>query len=374
MQRLLQFIESYSQNHIGLRYGFLLASLMMCTGLLMYHLEQQLRWHSRSLTMYMRNVLVTLLTQKTLCQKSNAPTTTLTRDVGESVDRDLTENQSDGKIYNILTADLGRLDKLSMVIQVGLIVPAQQIGGAWYMYRLLGISGIVGTSLLVLVVYLMRRLVAKANSMESELGLLNDQRLAVIGELVQGIMPIKLFGWGSRFIDIVGEKRANQLLLLWRRAKVWCWINLWAMGSLPIISFVSFILYSIGHDLEASTVFAAISVFKIIQSSVDAIPPLTAEAVSIFVSLKRLFSYLEQPEAQPLEERVHFDSTDDGDYVGFKDATLSWETLPRSGRFVLKNLDVNFPKGKLSIVGGPTGCGKSSMLSALVGEMQLTSG
>ncbi|KAJ2395626.1 hypothetical protein GGI05_001498 [Coemansia sp. RSA 2603] len=210
--------------------------------------------------------------------------------------------------------------------------------------------------------------------MESELGLLNDQRLEVIGELVQGIMPIKLFGWGSRFIDIVGEKRAKQLLLLWRRAKVWCWINLWTMGSLPIISFVSFILYSIGHDLEASTVFAAISVFKIIQRPVDIIALVVADSVSIFVSFKRISAYLKQVEIQPLEERVHMDSSDGSNVVGFKDATLSWETSPRSGRFVLKNLDVNFPKGKLTIVGGPTGCGKSSMLSALVGEMQLTSG
>ncbi|KAJ2694386.1 hypothetical protein GGH99_000699 [Coemansia sp. RSA 1285] len=37
-------------------------------------------------------------------------------------------------------------------------------------------------------------------------------------------------------------------------------------------------------------------------------------------------------------------------------------------------IDVMFPLGQLSIVAGPTGSGKSSLLSALVGEMTLVRG
>ncbi|KAJ2724130.1 hypothetical protein GGI07_002165 [Coemansia sp. Benny D115] len=42
--------------------------------------------------------------------------------------------------------------------------------------------------------------------------------------------------------------------------------------------------------------------------------------------------------------------------------------------FGLENITLLFPRGKLSIVVGPTGSGKSSLLSALIGEMTLTSG
>ncbi|KAJ2555510.1 hypothetical protein EV175_002249, partial [Coemansia sp. RSA 1933] len=42
--------------------------------------------------------------------------------------------------------------------------------------------------------------------------------------------------------------------------------------------------------------------------------------------------------------------------------------------FALTDITLRFPVGGLSIVVGPTGCGKSSLLAALVGEMTLTSG
>ncbi|KAJ1773796.1 Transporter of the ATP-binding cassette (ABC) [Coemansia sp. RSA 1813] len=42
--------------------------------------------------------------------------------------------------------------------------------------------------------------------------------------------------------------------------------------------------------------------------------------------------------------------------------------------FQLRQLTANFPVGKLSIIAGPTGSGKTSMLMALLGEMRLISG
>ncbi|KAJ2720542.1 Transporter of the ATP-binding cassette (ABC), partial [Coemansia sp. Benny D115] len=49
-------------------------------------------------------------------------------------------------------------------------------------------------------------------------------------------------------------------------------------------------------------------------------------------------------------------------------------TGTESSAFELQDLTVSFPVGKLSIIAGPTGCGKTSLLMALLGEMRLTAG
>lgn len=49
-------------------------------------------------------------------------------------------------------------------------------------------------------------------------------------------------------------------------------------------------------------------------------------------------------------------------------------TEPGETYFRLDNLSVNFPAGKLTVITGPTGSGKTAMLTALLGEMELLEG
>lgn len=51
-------------------------------------------------------------------------------------------------------------------------------------------------------------------------------------------------------------------------------------------------------------------------------------------------------------------------------ATVEEEEVP----FQLVDLSVDFPAGKLTVVSGPTGSGKSAILTALLGEMELLDG
>ncbi|KAJ2394325.1 hypothetical protein GGI23_004732 [Coemansia sp. RSA 2559] len=274
---------------------------------------------------------------------------------------------------------MARISNLLAILELVFVLPVKLLVGAYYMYRLLGLAGLFGTAILVIVVRLSQILVSQARKIEVNIGVLNDQRLAMTKDVVQGISSIKLFGWGTRFVELIGSRRAKQLTETWARAKIWSFINLLTVGSLPLINFASFYLFSIYSGLEAETVFTAISVFKIVQRSVDTFPSMMASVTGFRVSLSRIEQFLNQPEIQRLEHRACADATEER--LGFRNATLAWAAASTDSLltidcapFALKNISIDFPAGKLSLVGGPTGSGKSSLLASFVGEMDLVSG
>lgn len=61
--------------------------------------------------------------------------------------------------------------------------------------------------------------------------------------------------------------------------------------------------------------------------------------------------------------------------IGFSAATFEWQTPSQSpsitSRFQLGPLDVIFPEGKLTLISGATGSGKTAMLLALLGGRPL---
>ncbi|CAG8638751.1 2355_t:CDS:10, partial [Racocetra fulgida] len=107
---------------------------------------------------------------------------------------------------------------------------------------------------------------------------------------------------------------------------------------------------------------------------------------SSHVVFSRVEKFLNEPE---LNRKNPITSINDP-YIGFKNATFRWpdgedsidnssvsvdlNTSNPSNKFTLINLNVSFPVNELSIICGPTGCGKTSLLMALLGEMECLDG
>jgi len=62
-----------------------------------------------------------------------------------------------------------------------------------------------------------------------------------------------------------------------------------------------------------------------------------------------------------------------GEALSFKNASFTWTNEPK-GEITLKDLDFKVPTGKLIAIVGRVGCGKSSLLSSILGEMNKVSG
>lgn len=101
----------------------------------------------------------------------------------------------------------------------------------------------------------------------------------------------------------------------------------------------------------------------------------------------RIEKFLKEPEITRQDSRP---SSSNDPEIGFRNASFQWPNGASStddlnnniditiknplNKFTLFDLNITFPVGKLSIICGPTGSGKTSLLMALLGELDCLSG
>ncbi len=98
------------------------------------------------------------------------------------------------------------------------------------------------------------------------------------------------------------------------------------------------------------------------------LPMTINRAAQTYVSLQRINQFMNADELQP-GTVTHDEAVKE--HVLVEDATFSWDD---SAKPTLKNISLKVKPGELVAVVGAVGTGKSSLLSALLGEMNLVSG
>lgn len=100
------------------------------------------------------------------------------------------------------------------------------------------------------------------------------------------------------------------------------------------------------------------------------VPFLFMMGMNAKVSCDRIDSFLRSPEKQ--------ENTFPGDSITFENVSVSFPSKSKisedEDRFVLRDLNLQFPNNALSVISGPTGSGKSLLLSAILGEVEVLSG
>ncbi|KAJ2624970.1 hypothetical protein GGI25_006228 [Coemansia spiralis] len=446
LQRILRFIEASSNSNKSDRSIYVDAFGLLFFSLFSSALFNQTLWIGRQVSMRLMGLLVAELSTKTLrcrgkgsCER-NKRSNSKPGSVDSSIVTQASSSVADGKIMNLLTADLKRASEAISYLDHVYSLPFAFGIGVWYMYSILGVSALIGVVFAAIYAPLSKKLFAKQMRLKKKQSASSDERISTITELLQGIKAVKLFGWESRFIQEVDKRRERQLGYAWELFfwKVAIRINAYLSPLFVIVIMFTAYVAIFGNTLTAEVAFTSISVFQIVSNAMKGTPTFINEFISGYVAINRIDSYLSQPQVQELEKRVDLRF---GNALGFECAYLEWgnvgitknssnadiqgsitgskatteigtpdgelsnnvsqpaeETPLLSGpshihmplpdassivsldsqsdsvAFSLKNIDIQFPLGGLSIVAGPTGSGKSSLLSALIGEMTLTCG
>lgn len=299
-------------------------------------------------------------------------------------EKDSSDEQANlGTIINLMSVDSFKIADITAYLHfLCAMAPVQLILAVVLLWQVMGLSSIPG--LIVMVILLpVNYLFARGFATTSKKILsATDKRMNITNEVLQNIRIIKFFAWESRFSTIVDEKRAVELKALRSRYVLWaCAVAVW--NSVPIlITFFSFLVYTMieKKPLYPSVAFTAISLFMLLRVPLDQFGDMIAHVQETKVSLDRVEEFLTEAETEKYEQLGTDNVDEEGNKtIGFRDATFIWGGKNEvnddgSQAFQLLDLDVKFEIGKLNLISGPTGAGKSSMLMALLGEMTLVDG
>ncbi|XP_015420181.1 PREDICTED: multidrug resistance-associated protein 9 [Myotis davidii] len=296
-------------------------------------------------------------------------------------------------VLNVLSSDSCSLFEAALFCPLPATIPILMVVCAVFSFFTLGPTALIGISVYIIFVPI-QVFMAKLNSAFRRSAIsMTDKRVQIMNEFVTCIKLIKMYAWEKPFTQTIRARRAPGTS--WSRAK-----------ATPVL-----IPVPTNPPPPAWQAFSVIAMFNVMKFSIAILPFSVKAAAEASVSLRRMKrilvarsppSYITQP-----------DGTDT--VLLLANATLTWEqeagresdvknaeeqekfllTKQRSemygpsasapgaagpedrsggGKSVLHNISFVVRKGKVLGICGNIGSGKSSLLAALLGQMQLQQG
>lgn len=279
-----------------------------------------------------------------------------------------------GAIINLMAIDAFKVSEVCGYLHFFVGGTFMLVVSTVLLYNLLGWSALVGSAAILVFFPLNYKLSKWTGQAQKTMLATTDKRIQKMNETFSSIRIIKFFAWENNFFKNIMDIRHEELYYLKLRSVLWVLQSLIWFGIPTIITVISFYCYTMieGKPLTAPIAFTALSFFTLLRAPLDQLADMTAIVIQSKVSLDRVSDFLEEEETSKYEQ-LGEKRTENSPIIGFEDASFSWNSTSDAD-FKLRNLNIAFRPGKLNVVIGPTGAGKTSLLMALLGEMEKIEG
>ncbi|XP_059215146.1 canalicular multispecific organic anion transporter 1 isoform X2 [Centropristis striata] len=353
--QLLKLMISFTQDTSKYTWeGYVLAVLLLVVAILQSLFLQQYFQRCFVLGMKVRTAIIAAVYKKALV-----------------VSNDTRKESTVGETVNLMSADAQRFNDVTNFIHLLWSCPLQILLAIVFLWLELGPSVLAGLAVMVLMVPINGLLAYKARKIQIENMKFKDKRLKIMNEILNGIKILKLYAWEPSFQMQVEDIRGQELTVMKKFAyltSVSTFIFSCAPAVVSLATFAVFVGVSPDNVLTAEKAFTSISLFNILRFPLAMLPMLIAAIVQTSVSRKRLEKFLG---GEDLERDVIRHDPAINSAVRIHNGSFAWE---RDAEPLLKNVSLDVKPGRLVAVVGAVGSGKSSLMSALLGEMHSIKG
>uniref|UniRef100_A0A8C0YGJ6 ATP-binding cassette, sub-family C (CFTR/MRP), member 8 n=2 Tax=Cyprinus carpio TaxID=7962 RepID=A0A8C0YGJ6_CYPCA len=300
-----------------------------------------------------------------------------------------------GQICNLVAIDTNQLMWFFFLCPNLFAMPVQIIVGVILLYYLLGISALIGATVITLLAPVQYFVATKLSDAQKSTLEYSSERLKKTNELLRGIKLLKLYAWEHIFCSSVEETRGKELTSLQTFA-LYTSISIFMNTAIPIaavlVTFVAHVHLSDDADLSPAVAFASLSLFHILVTPLFLLSSVVRSTVKALVrsrlfTLMLFFSPLIKPlkvvnRKRPVREDWNsfaLQSEQEDEPLAVEDEDICIKIINgyfswTDGTPTLSNVNIKIPFGQLTMIVGQVGCGKSSLLLAALGEMQKISG
>ncbi|KAF4417156.1 multidrug resistance-associated [Fusarium acutatum] len=323
---------------------------------------------------------------------------------------------SNGRVMSLVSNDTARIEQALAAFHLSWLSLYQLILTVALLVYNLGWTALPGATTLIFglaaVTYATRPLVASRN----RINIVTDQRVTLTQEILQSIRFVKYFGWEGFFQSRLRNIRASETRALRIMHLIRCAVGTLAQ-FLPVLAImITFIVYAVVNgSLDPAVVFSSLAMLYLLRVPTNWLPVSLSLAADAVQSIKRIEDFL-------LAEEVQAHTVPDvtlAPAVKLSNASFTWESPPsneegespkdkenknrlsramrrqRAGHekkgietsdtevrpvrdsdvpFSLNDISLECQRGELVGIIGSVGSGKTSLLSALAGDMRQTGG
>lgn len=279
-----------------------------------------------------------------------------------------------GAIINLMAVDAFKVSEVCAYLHAFVGAIFMIFVSIYLLYNLLGWSALVGAFSIIVLAPVNYTLAQYLGTLEKKMLSVTDRRIQKLNETFQAIRIIKFFAWEDKFSDQILKIRREELSYLKKSAFMWVASSFVWYITPTVVTCVSFGCYIfISHKtLTTPIAFTALSLFNLLRNPLDQISDMLSFAIQSKVSLDRVQKFLDEEESTKYEQLTAV-KNNNNNKIGFANASFSWNSKSDVD-FKIKDLTIDFKLRKLNVIIGPTGAGKTSLLMALLGEMELTKG
>ncbi|XP_042282221.1 ATP-binding cassette sub-family C member 4-like isoform X2 [Thunnus maccoyii] len=355
--KLIEYFESYDTTNTAAVYeAYSCAAGISLSTISLAVLHHLYFYHVQRAGMKIRVAMCHMIYRKALCLNNTALTKTTT-----------------GQIVNLLSNDVNRFDEVTLYLHFLWIGPLQAATVIILLMYAIGPSCLAGMAVFFILMPIQTMFGRLFSTLRAETAILTDDRIRTMNEVISGIRVIKMYGWEKPFAALVDEVRRMEISKIMKSS----YLRGLNMASFfvasKIIIFVTVCVYVLmGNKLTASRVFMAMSLYGAVRLTITLFFPCAIEKVSeSLISIRRIKNFLLLDEVA--SQHLGLPVADKRDcMVKIQDLICYWDKMLEAP--TLQNVSFTVSSEQLLAVIGPVGAGKSSLLSAILGELSQESG